>query len=139
MCYINSRMQHLQVGRIFACVRPDALLLVGGRSDTYGVLNTVELVTGRGVCRGAVPPLPAMRWRMVTNAIDRDRVLTCGGVNIFGDPKRDCWTLEFSSGGDRSASWRKSRSMGVARDAAAWAFERGFLVVMGGSLGKLNG
>ena len=38
------------------CVRPDALLLLTGRSATHGVLNTVELVTNRGVCRGAVPP-----------------------------------------------------------------------------------
>ncbi len=49
---------------------------MGGRSDTYGVLNTVELVTGRGVCRGAVPPLPAMRWRMVTATVERDKVRT---------------------------------------------------------------
>ncbi len=44
-------------------------------------------MTGRGVCRGAVPPLPAMRWRMIAHAIDRERVIACGGVNIFGDPK----------------------------------------------------
>ena len=56
------------------CVRPDALILIGGRSDTYGVLDTVELVTGQGVCRGAVPPLPAMRWRTITSAISRDKV-----------------------------------------------------------------
>ena len=60
-----------------------------------GVLNTVELVTGRGVCRGAVPELPAMRWRMVANSIDNDRVLACGGTNIFGDPKKNCWILGF--------------------------------------------
>ncbi len=65
--------------------------------------------------------------------------MTCGGENIFGDPKTDCWALEFSRGRDRSASWRKAHSMAVARDAAAWAFESGFLVVLGGSLGKLNG
>ena len=29
--------------------------------------------------------------------------------------------------------------MDIARDAAAWALEDGFLFVMGGSLGKLNG
>ena len=66
-------------------------------------------------------------------------MLTCGGVNIFGDPKPDCWTLGFSRGRDRSASRTKTPSMRVARDAAAWAFEAGFLVVLGGSLGKLNG
>ncbi len=103
-------------------------------------------MTGRGVCRGAVPDLPAMRWRMVTSAVDRDTVLTCGGVNIFGDPKTDCWALEFPSNGvprrdSRSSGpeWRKAASMRVARDAAAWSFEAGFLVVLGGSLGKLNG
>ena len=26
------------------CVPPDAMLIVGGRSDTYGVLSSVELV-----------------------------------------------------------------------------------------------
>ena len=50
------------------------MLLIGGRSDTHGVLNTVELVTGRGVCRGAVPPLPAMRWRMITSTVAEDKV-----------------------------------------------------------------
>ncbi len=102
------------------------------------MLSSVELVTGRGVCRGAVPDLPAMRWRMVTATIARDKVLSCGGVNIFGDPKTDCWTLGFRRGRSE-AVWTKSSSMRTARDAAAWAFEGGFLVVLGGSLGKLNG
>jgi len=124
------------VGRRFACVRPDALILVGGRSDTYGVLNTVELVTGRGVCRGAVPPLPAMRWRMISATIDRDLVMSCGGVNIFGDPKTDCWQLSLRP---PPPTWKTAPSMRIARDAAAWAFEGGFLVVLGGSLGKLSG
>lgn len=67
--------------------------------------------------------------------------MTCGGVNIFGDPKADCWTLEFerSPSGAVDAAWTRSTSMEVARDAAAWAFEEGFFVVLGGSLGKLNG
>jgi len=30
--------------RRLACVRPDAMLIIGGRSNTQGVLNTVELV-----------------------------------------------------------------------------------------------
>ena len=91
--------------RRLACVRPDAMLIIGGRSNTQGVLNTVELVTGKGVCRGAVPELPAMRWRMVANSIDNDRVLACGGTNIFGDPKRNCWVLGFETGDPR---WTKA-------------------------------
>ena len=27
------------------CVKPGALLIVGGRSDTYGVLSSAELIT----------------------------------------------------------------------------------------------
>jgi len=117
------------------CVRPDALLLLAGRSDTHGVLNTVELVTNRGVCRGAVPTLPAMRWRMIAESIDKEHVLACGGVNIFGDPKKHCWTLGFAE----EPFWSEAPNMLVARDAAAWALEGNFLIVLGGSLGKLNG
>ena len=117
------------------CVRPDALLLLAGRSDTHGVLNTVELVTARGVCRGAVPTLPAMRWRMIAESIDKDHVLACGGVNIFGDPKKDCWILGFNP----EPNWEKASNMLVARDAAAWAMDGNLLIVLGGSLGKLNG
>ena len=117
------------------CVRPDALLLLAGRSDTHGVLNTVELVTNRGVCRGAVPTLPAMRWRMIAESIDKEHVLACGGVNIFGDPKKDCWLLGFSP----EPKWTKATDMLVARDAAAWAMDGNLLIVLGGSLGKLNG
>ncbi len=124
-------------GRLPSCVRPDAMLLLGGRSDTYGVLASAELVTGRGVCRGAVPPLPAMRWRTITQTLGRDRVITCGGVNAFGDPKADCWTLGFGS--SSPPRWSKSPSMHTARDAAAWAYESGTLFVLGGSLGKLSG
>ena len=54
------------------CIKPDALILIGGRSDTYGVLNSVELVTERGVCRGAVPELPAMRWRTITSTVAQE-------------------------------------------------------------------
>ena len=117
------------------CVRPDALLLLAGRSDTHGVLNTVELVTNRGVCRGAVPTLPAMRWRMIAESIDKEHVLACGGVNIFGDPKKDCWLLGFSP----EPNWTTATDMLVARDAAAWAMDGNLLIVLGGSLGKLNG
>ena len=117
------------------CVRPDALLLLAGRSDTHGVLNTVELVTNRGVCRGAVPTLPAMRWRMIAQSIDKETVLACGGVNIFGDPKKHCWILGFA----QEPFWSEAPHMLVARDAAAWALEGNFLIVLGGSLGKLNG
>jgi len=117
------------------CVRPDALLLLTGRSATHGVLNTVELVTNRGVCRGAVPPLPAMRWRMIAESIDKEHVLACGGVNIFGDPKKNCWILGFRP----EPYWSPTNDMIIARDAAAWALEGNFLIVLGGSLGKLNG
>eukprot|EP00095_Tigriopus_kingsejongensis_P007693 snap_masked-scaffold142_size315517-processed-gene-0.4 protein:Tk07693 transcript:snap_masked-scaffold142_size315517-processed-gene-0.4-mRNA-1 annotation:"hypothetical protein" len=117
------------------CVRPDAMILIGGKSDIYGVLSSVELVTGRGVCRGAVPELPAMRWRAITSTLEKDKVITCGGVNLFGDPKPNCWTLAF----DPDPEWSTASPMRVARDAAAWAFEEDFLFVFGGSLGKLSG
>ena len=74
-------------------------------------------MTGRGVCRGAVPPLPAMRWRMIAHAIDRERVIACGGVNIFGDPKADCWIMGFNP----EPFWSEASRMNIARDAAAWA------------------
>ncbi|TRY67807.1 hypothetical protein TCAL_02278 [Tigriopus californicus] len=126
---INGFMTRLE------CVRPDAMILIGGKSDTYGVLSSVELVTGRGVCRGAVPELPAMRWRAITSTLEKDKVITCGGVNIFGDPKSNCWILSF----DPDPSWSVASPMNVARDAAAWAFEENALFVFGGSLGKLSG
>ena len=62
-------------------------------------------------------------------------MLTCGGVNIFGDPKTDCWILGF----DPDPFWSDAPKMNVARDAAAWALDDNFLFVFGGSLGKLNG
>ncbi len=37
-CFNGRMTQRLE------CVPPDALLIVGGRSDTYGVLSSVELV-----------------------------------------------------------------------------------------------
>ena len=61
--------------------------------------------------------------------------MTCGGVNIFGDPKPNCWILGFNP----EPFWSTAQEMEVARDAAAWALEDDFLFVMGGSLGKLNG
>ncbi len=60
--------------------------------------------------------------------------MTCGGVNIFGNPKPDCWILGF----DPEPYWSEGPKMNVARDAAAWAFDDNFLFVFGGSLGKLN-
>ena len=117
------------------CVTPDAMIIIGGR-NTNGVLSSVELVTGRGVCRGAVPPLPAMRWKMIANTIDEDRVLACGGTNIFGQPKRDCWILGFRG---RTPFWSPGPDMLTARDSAAWAVEGDYLFIMGGSLGKLKG
>jgi hypothetical protein len=33
---------------------------------------------------------------MIAHAIDRERVIACGGVNIFGDPKADCWIMGFN-------------------------------------------
>merc|ERR1712226_1154511 len=62
--------------RRLECVAPDAMIIIGGR-NTNGVLSSVELVTGKGVCRGAVPPLPAMRWKMIAHTVDEDRVLAC--------------------------------------------------------------
>ena len=56
-------------------------------------------------------------------------------MNIFGDPKPNCWILGFNP----EPFWSTAAEMEVARDAAAWALEDGFLFVMGGSLGKLNG
>jgi len=118
------------------CVLPGALLVVGGRSDTYGVLSSVELVTSGGVCRNIVPNLPTMRWKMVSASIDEDTVVACGGINFLGDPKTDCWRLDFSYSKPR---WTAMQSLSVPRDAAAWAAERGKLYVMGGSLGTLSG
>lgn len=117
------------------CVRPDALIIVGGKSDTHGVLTTIELVTGRGVCRGAVPNLPAMRWRTITSTIGEDKLITCGGVNIFGDVKQECWILSFNP----DPEWSSAPKMIVGRDAAAWAFEDDKLYVLGGSLGRTKG
>ena len=37
-CFNGKMTQRLE------CVPPDAMLIVGGRSDTYGVLSSVELV-----------------------------------------------------------------------------------------------
>jgi len=118
------------------CVLPGAMLVVGGRSDTYGVLSSVELVTSGGVCRNIVPNLPTMRWKMVSASIDEDTVVACGGINFLGDPKTDCWRLDFDYSKPR---WTAIQSLTVPRDAAAWAAEQGKLFVMGGSLGTLSG
>ena len=63
-------------------------------------------------------------------------MLACGGTNIFGDPKRNCWILGFRG---RTPFWSSGPDMLLARDAAAWALEDDYLFVMGGSLGKLKG
>jgi len=118
------------------CVLPGAMLVVGGRSDTYGVLSSVELVTSGGVCRNIVPNLPTMRWKMVSASIDEETVVACGGINFLGDPKTDCWRLDFEFSKPR---WTAMQSLSVPRDAAAWAAEQGKLFVMGGSLGTLSG
>merc|ERR1719233_957087 len=110
------------------CVLPGALLVVGGRSDTYGVLSSVELVTSGGVCRNIVPNLPTMRWKMVSASIDEDTVVACGGINFLGDPKTHCWRLDFSYS---KPKWTAMQSLSVPRDAAAWAAEQGKLYVMG--------
>ena len=73
---------------------------------------------------------------MIANTIDEDRVLACGGTNIFGQPKRDCWILGFRG---RTPFWSPGPDMLTARDSAAWAVEGDYLFIMGGSLGKLKG
>ena len=55
-----------------------------------------------------------------------------------GDPKTDCWRLLFP-GEELPPVWSKISSLGIPRDAAAWAPEGGQLYVMGGSLGALSG
>jgi hypothetical protein len=85
------------------CVKPGAMLLVGGRSDTYGVLSSAELVTSGGVCRGAVPPLPAMRWKAIAAALDSETVVVCGGINFLGE---GCgMALYRMRHGSRGAAW----------------------------------
>ncbi|XP_040567145.2 LOW QUALITY PROTEIN: uncharacterized protein [Lepeophtheirus salmonis] len=128
-CYHGRLTQQLE------CVKPDALLVIGGRSDTYGVLSSVELITAQGVCRGAVPPLPQMRWKLIVIAIGRDSVLACGGAGQYGDSKGDCWLMEFNP----SPKWKETQSMKLPRDSAAVAYESNKVYVLGGSLGKLNG
>ena len=118
------------------CVLPGAMLVVGGRSDTYGVLSSVELVTSGGVCQNIVPSLPTMRWKMVAASISPELIVACGGINFLGDPKTDCWSLDFSFVKPR---WTVMQSLSVPRDAAAWAAEQGRLYIMGGSLGTLAG
>lgn len=128
---------------VLQCVRPGAMLVVGGRSDTYGVLSSVELLTSGGVCRGAVPSIPAMRWKMVAATLGGDTVLVCGGINFLGDPKTTCWALQLQpppgTKDTFTPSWREMEGLSVPRDAAAWAAEGGSLFVMGGSLGPLSG
>ena len=63
-------------------------------------------------------------------------MVACGGVNFLGDPKTDCWRLDFSFNRPR---WTDMPSLNVPRDAAAWAAESGLLYVMGGNLGPLSG
>jgi hypothetical protein len=44
-CVVATRCFNGRMTQRLECVPPDALLIVGGRSDTYGVLSSVELVT----------------------------------------------------------------------------------------------
>merc|ERR1711881_471778 len=62
--------------------------------------------------------------------------VVCGGINFLGDPKTNCWKLEFTNG---EPSWNSMASLSVPRDAASCAAESGRLYVMGGSLGPLSG
>jgi hypothetical protein len=117
------------------CVKPGAMLVVGGRGLS-GVLPTVELITSGGVCKNIVPDLPHSRWKMITASVTERTVVACGGVNFLGDPKTDCWRLDFSFNRPR---WTDMPPLGVPRDAAAWAAESGLLYVMGGNLGPLSG
>ena len=117
------------------CVKPGAMLVVGGRGLS-GVLPTVELITSGGVCKNIVPDLPHSRWKMITASVEERHVVACGGVNFLGDPKTDCWRLDFSFNRPR---WTDMPSLNVPRDAAAWAAESGLLYVMGGNLGPLSG
>jgi len=117
------------------CVKPGAMLVVGGRGLS-GVLPTVELITSGGVCKNIVPDLPHSRWKMITASVEERHVVACGGVNFLGDPKTDCWRLDFSFNRPR---WTDMASLNVPRDAAAWAAESGLLYVMGGNLGPLSG
>ena len=77
------------------CVLPGAMIVVGGRSDTSGVLSSVELITSGGVCQNIIPDIPSMRWKMISASISKDLIVACGGINFLGDPKTDCWKMEF--------------------------------------------
>merc|ERR1711899_699492 len=93
------------------------MLVVGGRGLS-GVLPTVELITSGGVCKNIVPDLPHSRWKMITASVEERHVVACGGVNFLGDPKTDCWRLDFSFNRPR---WTDMASLNVPRDAAASA------------------
>lgn len=73
---------------------------------------------------------------MISASITDDLIVACGGTNFLGDPKTDCWKMEFEFNRPR---WGSMQSLSVPRDAAAWAAESGKLYVMGGSLGTLSG
>lgn len=75
---------------------------------------------------------------MISASITKDLVVACGGTNFLGDPKTDCWKMEFVEY-SKHPRWTPIGSLSVPRDAAAWAAEEGKLYVMGGSLGTLAG
>ena len=37
-----------------------------------------------------------MRWKMISASINNDLIVACGGINFLGDPKTDCWKLDFT-------------------------------------------
>ena len=117
------------------CVKPGAMLIVGGRGLS-GVLPSVELITSGGVCKNIVPDMPKSRWKMIAASVSEREVMACGGVNFLGDPKTECWRLDFSFNRPR---WVDAPGLMTPRDAAAWAAESGKLYVMGGNLGPLSG
>ena len=103
-CY-NGRLSHE-----LYCVLPGAMIVVGGRSDTSGVLSSVELITSGGVCQNIIPDIPSMRWKMISASIDRDLVVACGGINFAGTPKTDCWRMEFVQF-SRNPRWTSMQSL----------------------------
>ena len=60
-----------------------------------GVLSSVELITSGGVCQNIIPDIPSMRWKMISASISKKLIVACGGINFLGDPKTDCWKMEF--------------------------------------------
>ena len=106
-CY-NGRLSH-----DLYCVLPGTMIVVGGRSDTSGVLSSVELITSGGVCQNIIPDIPSMRWKMISASITDDLIVACGGINFLGDPKTDCWKMEFEFNRPR---WGSMQSLSGKKD-----------------------